>query len=220
MWAETSFHSPANTALHDAYGRYFKLFAAAAALLHALLFLFLVTPRGEGFAVAGEDLEVFDLPPEVEIPPPPEEIARPATPVIAEESLEEDITIAETVILENQPVPATPPPPPRESHEVGDTYEFVPFTVRPGCQRNCAPDDILRHLPTMLRRSGVSCSLTMGIRIDASGNVTATDLLESSGNRACDQAAEGWARTTRWTPAYNRDQPVVVWIAQPLILSE
>jgi TonB family protein len=68
----------------------------------------------------------------------------------------------------------------------------------------------------MLKRSGVQCELTVGIRIDTAGNVTATDLLKSSGNQACDRAAQDWARTTTWTTAYNRDQAVIVWIAQPV----
>jgi TonB family protein len=70
----------------------------------------------------------------------------------------------------------------------------------------------------MLKRSGVSCSLTVGIRIDTSGTVTATDLLASSENDACDTAAREWAKTTRWSTAYNRDQPVIVWISQPLTI--
>jgi TonB family protein len=210
-------YSTANSELHDAYGRYFKLFTAAAVVVHALLLVFFVAPRGEGFEASMDELEVIDVPPEIKIPPPPEEIARPATPVISEEPVEEDITIAETEITENEPVPEAPPPPPA-AEEVGSTFTFTPYTVKPKCQGGCTPDDILRHVPPMLKRSGVSCSLTVGIRIDTSGNVTATDLLKSSGNGACDSAAQQWAKTTRWSTAYNRDQAVVVWIAQPVTI--
>jgi TonB family protein len=163
-----------------------------------------------------DELEVIDMPLEIKIPPPPEEIARPATPVISEEPVEEDITIAETVITENEPAPEAPPPPPAE--EPGDRFTLTPHTVTPMCQSGCTPEDILRHVPSILKRSGVSCSLTMGIRIDTSGNVTATELLRSSGNVACDAAAQQWAKTTHWSTAYNRDQPVVVWISQPLVI--
>jgi TonB family protein len=208
-------YSTANTELHDSYGRYFKIFTAAAVVVHALLLVFLVAPRGEGFESSLEELEVIDVPPEIKIPPPPEEIARPATPVISEEPVEEDITIAETEITENEPVPEAPPPPPA-AEEVGNTFTFTPYTVKPKCQGGCSPEDILRHVPPMLKRSGVSCSMTVGIRIDTSGNVTATDLLKSSGNAACDTAGQQWAKTTRWSTAYNRDQAVVVWIAQPV----
>jgi TonB family protein len=176
-----------------------------------------VAPRGEGFETGIEELEVIDVPPEVKIPPPPEEIARPATPIIAEEPVEEDITIAETEITANEPVPEAPPPSPTRE-EPGNTFEFTPSTVKPKCRSGCTAEDILRHVPPMLKRSGVSCSLRMGIRIDTSGNVTATDLLKSSGNSACDQAVQEWAKTTRWSTAYNRDQAVVVWIDQPITI--
>jgi TonB family protein len=209
-------HSTANTELHDSYGRYFRRFTALAVVVHALLLVFFVAPRGEGFEASLDELEVIDMPTEIKIPPPPEEIARPATPVISEEPVEENITIAETVITENEPVPVAPPPPAYE--EPGNTFTLTPHTVKPECQNGCKPEDILRHVPSILRRSGVSCSLTMGIRIDTSGNVTATDLLKSSGNEACDTAAQQWAKTTRWSTAYNRDQAVVVWISQPLTI--
>ena len=212
-------HPTANAELHHEYPRYFRWFTIAAVVVHALLIYFFVTPQGEGFTKESEELEVIDIPPEIKIPPPPEEIARPATPVVAEEPVEEDITIAETVIEENQDVPEAPPPPPAAEPDVGNTFTFTPYTVKPKCKSGCSPDDILRHVPPVMKRSGVSCNLTIGIRIDTNGRVTATDLLQPSGNNGCDKAAQAWARTTSWTTAMNRDQPVVVWIAQPVSIS-
>lgn len=212
-------YSTANTDLHNAYGKYFWLFTGVALAIHVLLIFFLVTPRGEGFEARAEEIEVIEIPPEIKIPPPPEEIARPATPVIAEEPVEEDITIAETTIEENEPVPDAPPPPPAAEPEVGNTFTFTPYTVKPKCQSGCGSDQILRHIPPLLKKSGLNCTTTVGIRIDTSGNVTATDVLQPSGNSACDQAIQQWAKTTKWTTAYNRDQPVVVWIAQPISVS-
>ena len=48
------------------------------------------------------------------------------------------------------------------------------------------------HFSPRVEKPGL-VALTVGIRIDTSGNVTATDLLRSSGNSACDQAAQTWA---------------------------
>jgi hypothetical protein len=56
--------------LHDSYGRYFKLFTAAAILVHTLLLVFFVAPRGVGFETGIEELEVIDVPPEVKIEAP------------------------------------------------------------------------------------------------------------------------------------------------------
>jgi TonB family protein len=213
--AEYEIYSTASSRLHEEYGRLFKMFTLAALVVHGLLIFFFVTPRGEGFEARADELEVIDIPPEIKIPPPPEEIARPATPVISEEPIEEDITIAETEIVEDQPVPEGPPPMP-ETAEVGNTFTFTPYTVKPKCETNCTAKDILRHIPPLLQKSGVQCDLAVGLRIDTSGNVTATQILKSSGQQGCDSAAEKWAKTTSWTTAFNRDQPVVVWISQPV----
>ncbi len=212
--AEKTF-STANSRLHGDYGRLFKISTAVAAVVHVLLIAFFVAPRGEGFEARAEEIEVIDIPPEIKIPPPPEEIARPATPVISEEPIEEDITIAETEIVEDQPLPEGPPPMP-ETGEVGNTFTFTPYTVKPKCKTSCTADDILRHIPPLLQKSGVQCDLAVGLRIDTAGNVTATQILKSSGTQGCDTAAEKWAATTSWTTAFNRDQPVVVWISQPV----
>lgn len=210
-------HATANSRLHESYGRWFWWFAGAALVVHVLLIFFFVTPRGEGFEARAEEMEVIEIPPEIKIPPPPEEIARPATPVISEKPVEQDITIAETEIKEDQPVPEAPPPPPSEPS--GNSFSFTPYTVKPKCKSGCSAEDILRHVPPLLKKSGVSCNVTIGIKIDTAGAVTATDLLKSSGNAGCDQAAQQWAKTTRWTTAYNRDQPVTVWIAQPVAIT-
>jgi hypothetical protein len=78
---------------------------ALAAVVHVLVILFAVVPAMDrGFAASGDEIAVIDIPPETKIPPPPEELARPATPVIATEFIEEEITIAETEIVEDAPV--------------------------------------------------------------------------------------------------------------------
>ena len=109
------------------------------------------------------------------------------------------------------------PLPGREGEgEAEAVFAFTPYTVKPKCASGCTPEDILRHVPPLLQRSAIQCDLTVGIRVDTEGKITATDLLKSSGNSACDKAAEQWAVTTKWTTAYNRDQAVTVWIAQPV----
>lgn len=166
-------------------------------------------------------------PPQAEPPPPeladvPKGFQTLTTPVIippdipppGEEISEEDFT-GEGVEGGRAEGQAGPPVP----ADVGTTFSFTPYTVKPRCRQACDAADILRHVPAILKRAGMSCSLTVGIRIDTSGNVTATDMLKSSGNPSCDQAAQEWARSTKWTTAYNRDQAVIVWIAQPVTIT-
>lgn len=202
-------------AWRDAYGRWLAPAAALVALSHALVLFFLVVPVDDTVATPTEDTVVIELVPK--IPPPPEEQARPAEPILAEEPVDEEITIPPGEI-EDVPPPIDRPgvaPPPAPD---GDAYAFTPYTVAPRCRGGCGGEAILSRLPAALRRAGVSCSLTVGLKVDPAGAVAATDLLRSSGNAACDRAALEWARETSWTTAYNRDQPVTVWIAQPVTI--
>jgi hypothetical protein len=200
----------ANSQLHESYGSYFRWFVLTAVAIHTILIFFVVAPRGEGFAVTKKEIIVIPLEPEYKIPPPPEEMARPARPVVSDEAIE-DITIAETLLDINVPdLPAV---------NLGDeptVRPFRPYTEPPRCKDNCSSDDVLGHLPTLVKKTGVTCEVVVGLHIATSGVVKTADILKSSGNQACDSAVEKWAPTTRWTTAYNRDEPVAVWIAQPV----
>lgn len=203
-----------------AYWRYFIWFLVSAAVAHALVIYYAAAPpTSRGFDTVGEELAVVDIPPETKIPPPPPELARPATPVIGTAVIEEDVTIAVTEIIEDAPIAPVSSPPPvlalePEVDEV--SFAFTPYTVKPSCKTGCAPKDLMRFYPSILRDTGIACNVTIGIRIDTAGNVTATDVLKSSGHTMCDASVRRWAETTTWTVAYNRDQPVVVWVAQPI----
>ncbi len=198
------------------YRQYFGWFVAVAAVVHVLVILFAVVPSMDrGFAASGDEIAVIDIPPETKIPPPPEELARPATPVIATELIEEEITIAETEIVEDAPVIQTAPMP--VAPEVSETsFVFTPYTVKPKCLTGCTPKELLSFYPPLSKKAGISCDVKVGLRIDLSGRVTNTMILDSSGHPPCDQAVQRWAMSTSWSVAYNRDQPVVVWIAQPI----
>ena len=67
----------------------------AATVLHFMLFQFWPTQTVPDVSFTAEELKIIELPPEIEIPPPPEAISRPATPVMATADIDDDITIAE-----------------------------------------------------------------------------------------------------------------------------
>jgi len=209
-----------NAAFRETYRGWLVRALATAIFAHGIIVgFFAAAPGVDGYAAGGDELIVIDVPPETKIPPPPEEIARPATPVVATEAVDEEITIAETVIELDQPVPEAPPAPSAPAvvaAESTDHFTFTPYTERPRCRAGCAPEEIVRQVPPVARRAGLTCEMTVGIRIDTDGNVTATDLLAPSGRAVCDAAVKTWAAETKWTPALNRDEPVVVWIAQPV----
>lgn len=122
----------ANDALKRGNASRFWSGMIVAILLHIGMFTLWPELTAADFSYAAEELEFIELPPEIEIPPPPEALARPATPVIASTEISEEITMAVSTWDAN-PV-ETLPPPPTEAAATGDFAAdpvFTPYTVRP-----------------------------------------------------------------------------------------
>lgn len=90
-------------------------------------------------------------------------------------------------------------------------------TIEPKCLEGC---DFQRVLDELRRagsiRGGLECETVMGIQIDTEGRVIDTSVLDGDRDQACVFGLSRWARSTRWSTAYNRGEPVVVWIRQRL----
>ena len=133
MTAEALPAAPAETA-NDRLKRGFtsKFWGSmiAATVLHFVLFAFWPELTAEDFSFESTELEAIELPPEIEIPPPPQQIARPATPIIATADIDEDITIAPTT-FEDNPVEDLPPPPEEVTTDISAAPTFTPYTVAP-----------------------------------------------------------------------------------------
>lgn len=191
-----------------------------AALVHFGIFAFWPNLNAETRAFGEDALETIELPPEVDIPPPPERIARPATPVIAEAAeIDQDITMAPTTFEEN-PIENLPPPPSEGEGDLSAAPAFTPYTVQPEL-RNV--DEVRRALerayPPLLRDAGIGGEVLVWFFIDEEGNVQNSQINQSSGHDALDQAAVDVADVYQFSPALNRDQRVPVWIALPIVFT-
>jgi TonB family protein len=209
---ETAVKETANDRFKKGFADWFWVSLILATLLHAALFF--APPRFgvDEWAFAATELETIDLPDQIEIPPPPEAIQRPATPVIAEAQIDDDITIAPTT-FEDNPIENLPPPPSGDT-DLSAAPTFTPMTVRPQLQNARAIQAALqRHYPPLLRDAGIGGTVNMWFFIDENGRVQRTQLNKSSGYDAFDQAAERVASLMEFSPAYNRDQRVPVWVA-------
>lgn len=171
----------------------------------------------EGVSIVTAQLEAIELPPEIEIPPPPEPIARPATPVIATVDIDEDITIAPTT-FEDNPVEALPPPPEEVTTiDISGTPTFTPFTVSPSVKNRAEVARALeREYPPLLRDAGIGGTVDVWFSTDEDGRVKQTQVNESSGHPALDEAALKVANIIQFTPALNRGKRVPVWISLPI----
>ncbi|MDX1579326.1 MAG: TonB family protein [Gemmatimonadota bacterium] len=169
-------------------------------------------------AMAAETLAAIELPPEVEIPPPPEQIARPATPRVATVELEEDLTIAPTT-FESNPVESLGPPP-DVSASAEDRPQFIPYDVAPKLKNRSEVLAALERLyPATLRNAGIGGKVLLWLYIDERGQVQDTRVAETSGYSALDRAARQVASQMEFTPAQNRDRVTAVWLSQPIDFS-
>ena len=202
----------ANERLKRTFSSWFWGSLIAATLVHFGTFAFWPDLTAEDFSFASEELEAIELPPEIEIPPPPQQIARPATPVMATADIDEDITIAPTTFDDN-PVEDLPPPPDEMATDLSAAPTFTPFTVAPSIlNRQEVVRAMEREYPPLLRDAGIGGQVGVYFFIDENGEVQNFRVETSSGHQALDDAALAVADVYRFSAALNRDKKVPVWV--------
>ncbi|HUH13484.1 MAG TPA: TonB family protein, partial [Longimicrobiales bacterium] len=188
MAAPTLVRQTANDRFKEGFGNWFWGSLAVAVVIHFALFAFWPDLYAEDVGYSPDELAAIELPPEVEIPPPPEQIARPATPVISDVTVDEDITIAPTT-FEDNPIENLPPPPTQGS-DLSAAPTFTPYDVKPELKNSAEVQRALqRYYPPMLRDAGIGGTVNVWFFIDESGRVLRNQINKSSGHDALDQAA-------------------------------
>lgn len=207
----------ANDHFKRSFGAWFWSAMILATVAHFAVFAFWPEMTAEDVSYQADELTAIELPPEIEIPPPPEAIARPATPVIASADIDEDITIAPTT-FEDNPVEDLPPPPQEVAQtDIAAAPTFTPYTVRPDIKNRLELQRALeREYPPLLRDAGIGGTVQVWFFIDEEGRVQRTEVNQSSGHKALDDAAIAVANIIEFTPALNRDKRVPVWISLPI----
>ncbi len=206
----------ANDRLKDSFSGWFWGSMVVATVVHFAVFAFWPDLTAADMSFTTAEITAVELPPEIEIPPPPKAIARPATPVIASADIEEDITIAPTTFEEN-PVEDLPPPPAEKAQDLSAAPTFTPFTVAPSIQnRSEVIKAMEREYPPLLRDAGIGGTVKVYFFIDETGVVKDKRIDQSSGHQALDDAALKVADVYRFSPALNRDKKVPVWVSFPI----
>ena len=206
----------ANERLKRTFSSWFWGSMIAATVLHFGAFAFWPELTTDDMSFTSEELEAIELPPEIEIPPPPQQIARPATPVIAAADIDEDITIAPTTFDDN-PVDDLPPPPSDVAADISAAPTFTPYTVAPSIlNRDEVVRAMVREYPALLRDAGIGGTVKVYFFIDENGQVRDTRIDQTSGHQALDDAALNVAGVYRFSAALNRDKKVPVWVSFPI----
>jgi periplasmic protein TonB len=209
----------ANDRLKGSFNSWFWGALALAAVVHFLVIALFPSMTAADYGIRSTELTAVEIPPQVEIPPPPQDIPRPAVPVISTNiNIDQDITIAE-VTFDRNPVENLPPPPTGSGVDLSDQPAFTPRTVEPrlgDAGRNTIMRFLERNYPPALRDAGIAGRVVLWVFIDEAGAVQNTRVTESSGYPQFDQLAQQAVRQVAFSPAMNRDQRVPVWIQLPV----
>ena len=185
----------------------------AAVAVHATAFAFLPPLETPALASGTVITTIFELPPEIVVPPPPEAIVRPAEPRLTVDAPTDDATIDvvpwdDGRCLERPPVDPDP------------TIETPVWIARDQDPRLLNLPEVSRELarlyPALLRDAGIGGVVVLWIFVGEDGQAQRTQVYRSSGYPAFDDTARRVAASMRFEPARNRDQPVGVWIQIPV----
>lgn len=213
---ESEIYDTANDRFKRSFGAWFWGSMLAATLVHFAVMAFWPDLEASDLAFVMDEIEAIELPPEIEIPPPPEQIQRPAEPVITDAQIDEDITIAPTT-FEDNPMEDLPPPPTQGGVDISEQPTFTPYEVEPELRNpREVQQALVREYPSILRDAGIGGVVEVWFFIDENGEVQNAQVNQSSGHESLDAAAERVAYAFRFSPALNRDQPVPVWVSIPI----
>lgn len=210
----SSANETANDRFKESYLNWFYGGVIAAVALHFVFFQLFPQLSASEMANTGDEMEAVELPPQVEIPPPPEQIARPATPEVAEAQVDEDVTIAETT-FEDNPTENLPPPP--EAGQPSDRPSWIPRDVDPRATNDQEIQQLLqRYYPSSLRDAGIGGQVMLWLFVDENGEVTDARVQQGSDYEAFNDAALKVAKQMEFEPAQNRDKPIGVWVSRQI----
>jgi TonB family protein len=187
-----------------------------AVLLHAALFVFApdMTTANVHDAKNGD---MYVIPPEVEMPDPPEEIVKPAKPVAGSIDISTEVTITSTSFEAWTPEMLAPPPA-TGGGDVEGFRAFVPSMVAP---RPLNPEEVERELrrtyPAIMRDAGVGGQVDVNLWLDENGAIVKAEVGSSSGYQSLDDAALKVVGVMKLTPAQNRGMPVRVIVTLPVL---
>ncbi len=207
----------ANERLKQSFSPVFWIGMIAATVCHFALFALWPELRARDVSVHDRDVVSVNLPPEVEIPPAPTAIARPATPVMATAAVSKDVTIAPTTFEQNKVQNLPPPPKQNTDADLAKAPVFTPYTVAPSILNKA---DVVREMersyPPVLRDAGIGGTVIVYFFIDENGVVEDHRIWKSSGHPMLDSAAIKVADVYRFSAALNRDKRVPVWVQFPI----
>jgi protein TonB len=156
------------------------------------------------YSLQESKIEAIDIPDDIVIPPPPEEIERPVLPT--EMVISDDVSVDET-IPETDFNPFAPPDIPTDT---GGGDAFYAFDSPPTAIKRVMPE-----YPELARAAGAAGTVLVEITVDKTGRVIAARVIKSDTIKSLEEAARKAAMDWLFNPAKQRDLPVPAKIVIP-----
>ncbi|MDH3214918.1 MAG: energy transducer TonB [Candidatus Krumholzibacteria bacterium] len=195
----------ANKAFKAKYPRYVRNALLGAVVFHVLVFVLSPPFTFKPYRLKEEQFEVIDVPDNIEIPPPPKEIAMPQVPVEAADDEDADTEdLPETTFDDFDEMP--PPPPPGG----GDQGVFLAFDEPPTLKHFEVP-----VYPELAREAGIEGTVRVKVLVMEDGKVSSVSVVSSDVTPAMEKAALAAAKKCRFNPAKQRTTPVKAHVMIP-----
>jgi protein TonB len=188
----------------DRYPKVLRMALIITLVGHLLVFMFGPEFRPEAYRLAEKaQFEAVAIPDNFNVPPPPEEAAKPEIPtdIAPSDAASADETMASTELNVDAP-PELPPAPKRA--EFFTAYDEPPQVIR----------QVKPVYPDMARQAELEGVVLLLVGVDEFGNVIEATVLQSV--PGLDQAAIDAVYKWKFKPAKQRDIPVPVRISLPI----
>jgi len=190
--------------LKNTYPKVLRMALGITLVIHALVFLFGPEFRPAPYQLREKaQFEAVAVPDDFNVPPPPEEEAKPEVPtdIAPSDAASAEETIASTELDVEAP-PELPPAPKRA--EYFNAYDEPPQVIR----------QVKPVYPDMARQSETEGVVVLLVGVDEFGNVIEASVIQSV--PGLDQAAIDAVMKWKFKPAKQRDVPVPVRISLPI----
>lgn len=207
------FHATAtaNVEFKAKYGKYIRWSFVATLVIHFVMFALSPPFTFKPYQLREEKFEVVELPDNIEIPPPPQEVPMPTVPVEAasDEEADDAQDLPETTFDDFSQMP---PPPPTDGG-AGEGI-FLAFDEPP------IPIDLVApKYPDLAREAGFEGTVRVRVLVNEEGKVIDADVVSSDVSPAMEQAAIEAAMKCKFKPAKQRTTPVKAHVMIPFHFS-
>jgi len=197
----------ANAVFKAKYRKYIDIALSISLAIHLLAFAVVPHLDINPHKTELDELEVIEIPPDIEIPPPPKDIQRPKIPIeTLDEEVEEEDTIEDTT-FDPDALPDAPPPPPPGGGE------FLSFDKPPKLRKMVYDED--KDYPKVAAQAGIEGKVLLKIVVDERGKVIYAVVLQSD-SPMFDEAAKKIVRRWEFLPAEQSGNPVKATITIPV----